>query len=136
VKKIVNDFKIENKKYGLKFQNEFTKYKKYTKEQVEQLREIISRFEKHENYLQEKSKVRNDFESTLYKLKDDFENPGLKTFSTEAELNKLKDSVKEELEWLEENAWTAEKIDFERHYKSVLKVYSPIVNRSQEYKER
>jgi hypothetical protein len=44
---------------------------------------VITRFEKHENYLKEKAKVRNDFESTLYSLKDDFENPGLKTFSTE-----------------------------------------------------
>lgn len=44
--------------------------------------------------------MRNDFESTLYSLKDDFENPGLKTFSTAAELEKLKKSVTEELEWL------------------------------------
>ena len=42
----------------------------------------------------------------------------------------------EELEWLEENAWTAEKIDFERHFRSIQRVYNPIVNRSQEYKER
>jgi hypothetical protein len=97
---------------------------------------VIHKFEKHENYLKEKSKVRNDFESTLYSLKDDFENPGLKTFSTEQELQKLKDSVAEELLWLEENAWTAEKIDFERHFRSVQRVYNPIVNRSQEYKER
>lgn len=48
----------------------------------------------------------------------------------------LKESVAEELVWLEENAWTAEKVDFERHFRSIKKVYNPIVNRSQEYKER
>lgn len=80
--------------------------------------------------------MRNDFESTLYSLKDDFDSPGLKTFSTPAETEKLKKSVTEELEWLEENAWTAEKADFERHFRSVQRVYNPIVNRSQEYKER
>jgi hypothetical protein len=51
-------------------------------------------------------------------------------------LNALKKSVAEELVWLEENAWTAEKVDFERHFRSIQKVYNPIVNRSQEYKER
>lgn len=47
----------------------------------------------HENYLNEKSKIRNDFESTLYALKEDFDNPGLKHFSTEEELERLKYSV-------------------------------------------
>lgn len=47
---------------------------------------IGEKYEKHEQYLRDKAKVRNDFESTLYALKDDFENPGLKTFSTEEEL--------------------------------------------------
>jgi len=45
--------------------------------------------------LKEKSKIRNDFESTLYALKDDFENPGLKHYSTEDELERLKSSVAE-----------------------------------------
>lgn len=89
----MDDFKIENKKQALRFQSEFTKYKKFTREQIEALQEVIARYEKHENYLKEKAKVRNDFESTLYSLKDDFENPGLKTFSTEQELEKLKQSV-------------------------------------------
>lgn len=64
------------------------------------MQEIIERYEKHENYLKEKAKVRNDFEATLYALKDDFDNPGLKTFSTEKELKTLKESVAEELVWL------------------------------------
>lgn len=72
VKKLIDDFKIENKKQILKAQAEFTKYKKYTREEVDQLQEVIERYEKHENYLKEKAKVRNDFEATLYALKDDF----------------------------------------------------------------
>jgi len=56
----------------LKAQAEFAKYKKFTREQIDQLQAVILRYEKHENYLKEKAKVRNDFESTLYALKDDF----------------------------------------------------------------
>lgn len=127
---MVEDFKIEARKLVLRPQNQFSKYKKYSKEEVEALREIVTRFEKHENYINERAKVRNDFESTLYALKDDFENPALKTFSTEEELEKLKTSVGEELVWLEDNAWTAEKADFEKHFRSIQRVYNPIVNRS------
>lgn len=72
MKKLVDDFKIENKKFSLKAQAEFAKYKKFTREQIDQLQAVILRYEKHENYLKEKAKVRNDFESTLYALKDDF----------------------------------------------------------------
>ncbi len=86
MKKIVDDFKIENKRHFIKFSHEFSKYKRFTKEEADKLKEVTQRYEKHENYLQEKSKVRNDFESTLYALKEDFENPGLKTFSTENEV--------------------------------------------------
>lgn len=49
VKKLVDDFKIENKRQTLKAQAEFTKYKKYTREEVDQLQEVIERYEKHEN---------------------------------------------------------------------------------------
>jgi endoplasmic reticulum chaperone BiP len=94
------------------------------------------RYEQNEDYVKEKAKIRNDFESTLYALKDDFENPGLKTFSSEDEMNKLKDSVAEELTWLEDNAWTAEKDEFESHFRTIQDVYLPIVNRSNEYRDR
>lgn len=40
------------------------------------------------------------------------------------------------MEWFDENAWTAEKIEFERHFKNIQEIYSPIVNRSNEYKDR
>lgn len=109
MKKTVDDFKIESKKYALKKEHSFAKYARFSKDQINDLKAVGEKFEKHENYLIEKSKLRNDFESTLYALKGDFESPGLKTWSTEDELERLKTAVLEELEWFDENAWTAEK---------------------------
>jgi len=134
VTKTVQEFKIENRKFSLKPQLISSLYSRFSRDKINELKEVITTFEKHENYLSERAKVRNDFESTLYSLKDDFDNPGLKTFSTEKEREKLQASVTEELAWFEENAWTAEKIDFENHFRTVQRVYSPIVNRSNEYK--
>lgn len=100
------------------------------------MKQVINKYEKYETHLKEKSKIRNDFESTLYALKDDFENPSLGTFSTEEELEKLKEAVTEELVWLDDNAWTAEKTEFEDHFQIIQNVYLPIVNRSNEYRDR
>jgi molecular chaperone DnaK (HSP70) len=72
----------------------------------------LEKFEKHEKHLKEKSKIRNDLESTLYRLKDSYEEPYILKFSKEEELENLKKVVSEKLEWLDENAWTAEKDEF------------------------
>jgi hypothetical protein len=53
----------------------------------------LLKFEKNEKYLKEKSKIRNDLESTLYRLKDSYEEPYLVKFSKEAELENLKKVV-------------------------------------------
>jgi len=42
-------------------------------------------------------------------LKDSYEEPYLLKFSKELEMENLKKVVSEKLEWLDENAWTAEK---------------------------
>ncbi len=55
------------------------------------------KFEKNEKYLKEKSKIRNDLESTLYRLKDSYEEPYLVKFSKEAEIENLKKVVSEKL---------------------------------------
>lgn len=56
----------------------------------------------------------------MYKLKDSYEEPFLVKFSKQAELDNLKKVVSEKLEWLDENAWTAEKDDFEKHFNHVF----------------
>ena len=75
-------------------------------------KKVIQKYEDFEKYIKEKAKLRNDFESALYHLKDNFEDEGLKTFSKEDELEALKDIVMKELEWMDENAWSAEKDQF------------------------
>lgn len=44
MKKLVDDFKIENKKFSLKAQAEFAKYKKFTREQIDQLQAVILKY--------------------------------------------------------------------------------------------
>lgn len=48
----------------------------------------------------------------------------------------LKEIVAKELEWMDENAWTAEKEQFEEHFKTLTNTYEPIYNRTSEYKSR
>lgn len=69
-------------------------------------------------------------------MKNSFEETYLKTFSKEKELTKLIDTVTKELEWLDENAWTASKENFEEHFKILSEAYHPIHNRSTEYRNR
>lgn len=71
-------------------------------------------------------------ESTLYRLKQSYDDQFLIKFSKEAELENLKKVVSEKLEWLDENAWTAEKDDFEKHFNHVYEAYKPMYNRSKE----
>ena len=57
-------------------------------------------------------------------------------FGKEEEVNELKTIVTTEIEWMDENAWTASKQEFEDHFKTLTSVYEPIYNRTVEYQNR
>ena len=60
----------------------------------------------------------------------------MKTFGKEAEVSNLKDVVTKELEWMDENAWTASKQEIEDHFQVLTTAYNPIYNRTLEYQNR
>ena len=120
----------------MKFEENFSKYPKIKKEEAEEKRKLMKKFDEHETYLKDKAKVRNELESTLYAIKDSYEQEVMKKFSKEQELEKLKELVSKEIDWMDENAWTATKEDFESHFKLLYAVYEPIYNRTTEYQDR
>ena len=72
VKKLVHEHRLENKRHIITHEETFAKYRKLSKEQYEEKIKIIKEFDEYEKELKEKAKLRNDFESALYHIKQNF----------------------------------------------------------------
>ena len=83
MKKKVEEYRIDKKKQVVNYSEVFSKYKKFSKEDSDEKKKIIHSYESFEKDVKEKAKIRNDFESALYSLKDDFEAEYIKTFGKE-----------------------------------------------------
>ncbi len=86
--------------------------------------------------MREKGELRNTLEATLYSLKENFDSELVQKFGAEEEKAKLKEVIKEEIEWVDESAWSASKEELDTHMDAVLDAYRPIHNRSEEYRHR
>lgn len=136
IKKLVEEYRIDKKRVVVSYEETFAKYKKFTKEETAEKKKLLQDYEQYELELKEKAKIRNDFESALYSLKNGFDEEYLKTFGKEEEIEQLKVTVAKELEWMDDNAWSATKQEFEDHFKILTGVYDPIYNRTSEYRNR
>lgn len=136
MRKNVTTVSEKNIKHVLKFDVEQLKYKRYSKEEVETNRLLLKKFESREQLIKDTAQAKNELESRLYSIRNDFEEKYMNTFGTEEEVDHLKKVVEEELAWLEENSYTAKKEDFQNHLHTLFEAYRPIYNRTTEYQDR
>ena len=61
VKRTVEEFKVQSKRHVVSFEETFSKYAKFKKEELEDKKKVIQKYEDYEKYIKDKAKIRNDF---------------------------------------------------------------------------
>ena len=112
------------------------KYHKYTKAEITGHQELLKSYEKKENTIKERAEMKNELESKLYYIKNHFDSEFMRVFSKEDELTTLKKVVEEKLEWLDENSYSGDTLDFKRELGALMRSATPIFNRSIEHQNR
>ncbi|KKA26266.1 hypothetical protein TD95_000026 [Thielaviopsis punctulata] len=101
-----------------------------TQEEIDRMVEEAEKYAEEDKALKEKVEARNSLENYAFSLKNQIaDEEGLGGKLDEDDKETLTDAVKEALEWMEENAATAETEDFEEQREKLSNVAYPITSK-------